>query len=238
VEQSGRLVRQGGQLGSYEGEESPVEDRGFEPDKCSRSKRASLDSIAASRAFSLLSCSISLSSCFIRCSYCIFRCSYCILRCSTPGSRRQLSVCNHKRHRGSDAPDAPLLMEVEDGACGDVDVVIGGEQGNQANHNAGEHLDPALEIETAAASRRGLDVRHVWRRLESGIGFGSGIGLHQGPAASSRQHSTSVRMGSSVLAAVRRAPTPSRSTRNAKNTAIRPAPPARQPKQMLPRTVN
>jgi hypothetical protein len=59
-----RLVRQGRELGSYEGEESPVEDRGLEPNKCSRSKRASLDSIAASRAFSLLSCSISLSSCY------------------------------------------------------------------------------------------------------------------------------------------------------------------------------
>jgi hypothetical protein len=44
-----RLLRQGSELGGYEGEESPVEDRGLEPDKCSRSKRASLDSIAASR---------------------------------------------------------------------------------------------------------------------------------------------------------------------------------------------
>ena len=99
--QSGRFLRllsHGSQLGSYEGEESPVEDRGLEPDKCSRSKRASLDSIAASRAFSFLSCSVSLSICFIRSSCCILRCSYCILRCSTPGSRRQLSVCNHKRH--------------------------------------------------------------------------------------------------------------------------------------------
>ena len=98
-------------------------------------------------------------------------------------------------------------MEVEDGACGEGDVVIGRKQGDQANHDAGEHLDPALEIETAAASRRGLDFRQVWRRFESGIGFGSGIGLHQGPAALSRQHSTSVRRGSGVLAAVRRAPT-------------------------------
>ncbi len=79
-----------------------------------------------------------------------------------------------------------MLMEVEDGACGEVDVVIGGEQGDQANHDAGEHLDPALEIETSAASRQGLDVRQVWRRFESGIGFGRGIGLRQGPAASSR----------------------------------------------------
>jgi hypothetical protein len=55
------LIGQLSQFGDYEGEESPVEERGFELDKCSRSKRASLDSIAASRAFSLLSC-------FFRCS--------------------------------------------------------------------------------------------------------------------------------------------------------------------------
>jgi hypothetical protein len=64
-------------LVDQEGKKSPVEERGFEPDKCSRSKRAS--------SF--------LSSC-------------CNIRCSTPGSRRQLSNCyaeafaydNHKRH--------------------------------------------------------------------------------------------------------------------------------------------
>jgi len=72
---SGRLIRQLSQFSNYEGEESPVEDRGFELDKCSRSKRASLDSIAASRAFSLLSCSVSFLSCFILCSCCIMRCS-------------------------------------------------------------------------------------------------------------------------------------------------------------------
>jgi hypothetical protein len=54
-----------------------------------------------------------------------------------------------------------LLTEVEDGACGEGDVVIGREQGDQANHDAGEHLNAALEIETAAASRRGFDVRQV-----------------------------------------------------------------------------
>jgi len=79
-----------------------------------------------------------------------------------------------------------LLTEVEDGACGEVDVVIGREQGDQGNREACQGLDPALEIETAAASRRGLDIRQVWRRFESGIGFGSGIGLRQGPTASSR----------------------------------------------------
>ncbi len=57
-----------------------MEDRGFELDKCSRSKRASLDSIAASRAFSFLSSSVSFliysvsfSCCFILRSCAIFR---------------------------------------------------------------------------------------------------------------------------------------------------------------------
>ena len=75
---SQRLLRQLGQFGDDEGEESPVEERGFELDKCSRSKHASLDSIAASRAFSLLSCSVSLLSCFILCLCAIFRLSNAI----------------------------------------------------------------------------------------------------------------------------------------------------------------
>jgi hypothetical protein len=103
-----------------------------------------------------------------------------------------------------------LLGELDGGACGEGDVVIGREQGDQANREACKGLDPALEIETEAASRRGLVFREVWRRFESGIGFGSGIGLLQGPAASIKQHSTPVRTGSGVLAAVRRVPTPHR----------------------------
>ena len=62
--QSGRLLRfisQGSEFGTYEGEESAVEDRGLKPDKCSLSKRASLESIAASCAFSFLSCETPLS---------------------------------------------------------------------------------------------------------------------------------------------------------------------------------
>ena len=68
-----------------------MEDRGLELDKCSRSKCASLDSIAASRAFSFLSCSVSLSICFVLSLE-------ALIFCSMSGSRRQLSVCNHKRH--------------------------------------------------------------------------------------------------------------------------------------------
>ena len=131
-----------------------MEDRWFELDKCSRSKCASLDSIAASRAFSLLSRSVSVSicsdsflRCFIRNSCCILRCSYCSISFSTPGSRRQLSVCIHNRHRGSDAPDAPLLLELETGAGGEGDVVIGGEKSNQANNAANNGFQQGFAVE-------------------------------------------------------------------------------------------
>jgi hypothetical protein len=48
-----------------------------------------------------------------------------------------------------------LLRELE-GAGGEGDVVIGGEQGDQGDHDAvlfvidSQHLDPALEIKPAA----------------------------------------------------------------------------------------
>jgi hypothetical protein len=57
-----------------------------------------------------------------------------------------LSIDNHNRHRGSDEPDAPLLRELELGAGGEGDVVIGGEQGDQGDHEASHGLDPTLEI--------------------------------------------------------------------------------------------
>jgi hypothetical protein len=60
---------------------------------------------------------------------------------------------NHNRHRGSDEPDAPLLRELEPGTGGEGDVVIGGEQGDQGNHEAGKDLEPALEIQAAAMAR-------------------------------------------------------------------------------------
>jgi hypothetical protein len=43
-------------------------------------------------------------------------------------------------------------MEVEDGACGEGDVVIGGEQGDQGNREAGEGLDPTLKIKEPGAA--------------------------------------------------------------------------------------
>ncbi|MCF8140510.1 MAG: hypothetical protein K9J75_05330 [Cyanobium usitatum Tobar12.5m-G36] len=56
-----------------------------------------------------------------------------------------------------------MLRELE-GAGGEGDVVIGGEQGDQGNHEASNGLDPALEIEAA-----GAQWHQVWRRSKSGI---------------------------------------------------------------------
>ncbi|MCS5694233.1 hypothetical protein NZK33_19970 [Cyanobium sp. FGCU-6] len=70
-----------------------------------------------------------------------------------------MSIDSHNRHRGSDAPDAPLLRELEGGAGGEGDVVIGGEQGDQAHHEAGEYLEIAPKIEAAAPTGRSLRLR-------------------------------------------------------------------------------
>jgi hypothetical protein len=46
-----------------------------------------------------------------------------------------LSIDKNERQRGSDEPDAPLLLEV-DGAADEADVVFGGEERNQGDHGA------------------------------------------------------------------------------------------------------
>jgi len=54
---------------------------------------------------------------------------------------------SHNRQRGNDAPDTPLLVKGE--APGpEVDVVIGGLQSNQANHQAAQELNPGRAVET------------------------------------------------------------------------------------------
>jgi hypothetical protein len=112
-----------------------------------------------SRSDSLLSCSISLSSCFVR--------SREALICfSMSGLCRQLSVCNHKRHRGNDEPHAPLLLELEADACWEGDVVIGAEQGDQGNHKAGMGLDDSLAIKPRASLGRIRIFQQVWLRFD------------------------------------------------------------------------
>jgi hypothetical protein len=56
-----------------------------------------------------------------------------------------LSIDNNCRQRGSDEKDSPLLLELE-GATECGDVVIGGEQGDQAEGKASEHLEHSQAI--------------------------------------------------------------------------------------------
>jgi hypothetical protein len=76
-----------------------------------------------------------------------------------------LSVDKNDRQRGSDAPDAPLLVE-GDGFRGEVDVVIGGKECDEPNHKAALGLDPALAIE---AEERPLEIFQFWPRLTRSV---------------------------------------------------------------------
>jgi hypothetical protein len=49
------------------------------------------------------------------------------------------SVDKNCRHRGSDVNDSPLLLELE-GLAGEGDVVLGGEQRDQTEHEAADRL--------------------------------------------------------------------------------------------------
>jgi len=66
-----------------------------------------------------------------------------------------LSIDKNNRHRGSDEGDAPLLLEVE-GAAVEGDVVIGGEESDQAKCDAAKGLG---EPEAVEAKPRELLIR-------------------------------------------------------------------------------
>ena len=72
--------------------------------------------------------------------------SSCILRCSAAGSRRQLSIRKNERKGDNDEPDAPLLLEWEL-AVGEGDVVIRGEERDQANNTANNGFQDCLAVE-------------------------------------------------------------------------------------------
>ena len=117
---------------------------GVEPDKCSRSKRSSLELACSSRA-------ISLSSCFIRfsCSIFLFSCSIflrsnSISRISYSTTGCQLSLDNQRRQRGSEDRYSDLLIELEGWAPKEVDMVITREECDQGEQKAGNERDGAL----------------------------------------------------------------------------------------------
>ena len=58
-----------------------------------------------------------------------------------------MSIDNNDRHRGSDEGNTPLLGD-GDGAPDDGEVVIGGEEGDQAKSEATDGLGEAEPIET------------------------------------------------------------------------------------------
>ena len=72
--------------------------------------------------------------------------SSCFSRISLAGSRRQLSIRKNERKGGSDEPDTPLLLEREL-ALGEVDVVIGGEERDQANNTANNGFQQGFAVE-------------------------------------------------------------------------------------------
>jgi hypothetical protein len=61
-----------------------------------------------------------------------------------------LSIDNNCRQRGSDETDSPLLLELE-GAAEGGDVVIGGEESDQADGDAAEHLEHTEAIKAQPA---------------------------------------------------------------------------------------
>lgn len=162
----GGLTVQVGQLGTVEQVQQSLElasvvGTGVELEGKPASIKSSSDSIQASTALSFLSCAVSFSSCFPR-----LRDASILI--STPGSRRQLSIDKNERKRERDEPDAPLLGEV-DSAVGEVDVVIGGEQGNQGNDGTNEGFHDGLDVEAQPPPSLGNSLSggsgFIWRRI-------------------------------------------------------------------------
>ena len=119
-------------------------------------------------AFSALSCSISISISLVRSSI-------SLVRRSISRTGRQLRVDKNCRHGGSDEKGSPLLLE-RDACAGEGDVVIGGEQSDQAEQQTTDGLEPAEPIEAGPGSLGGP---RFWRtrRWLAGRALGSGHGL-------------------------------------------------------------
>ena len=125
-------------------------------------KSASIKSISEcihlSNAISLSICSVSFSICTLPFFSCSISLSSCFSRISLAGSRRQLSIRKNERKGESDEPDAPLLLEREL-AVGEVDVVIGVEERNQANNSANNGFQQGLAVKPQPPpGRRGIQI--------------------------------------------------------------------------------
>ena len=161
------------ELTADQGEEGPqsgsVGGGGVELDSGGKHSRC----MEAFKAFHL---ALSASSCAISISVCFVRCSISLVCRSISRTGRQFSIDKNCRHRGNDEQDSPLLLEREV-AASDVDVVIGGEQGDQAEEQATDGLDEAEPIEAGPGTLR---IHRFWRsrRLlaDRTLGIGHGLG--------------------------------------------------------------
>jgi len=160
------LARLRRDLTADQGEEGPqsgsVDGGGVELDSGGKHSRC----MEAFKAFHL---ALSASSCAISISISL------VCR-SISRTGRQFSIDNNCRHRGKDEKESPLLLERE-AAAGDDDVVIGGEQGDQAEEQAADGLDEAEPIEAGPGT---LGIQRFWRsrRLLADriLGIGHGLG--------------------------------------------------------------
>ena len=143
-------------------------------------------------AFSSLSCSVS----FLICSISI---NLAVIRVSKSGSRRQLSIDKNCRQRGSDENDAPLPLE-RDASAESGDVVIGREQGNQANDQAGDGLEPAEPIKARPGTQ---EMGRFWRirRLLAGEARGLGHVLEGMPSVNTNWEALPIPHSSSATIA-------------------------------------
>jgi hypothetical protein len=64
-----------------------------------------------------------------------------------------LSIDKNDRHRGKDAGDAPLLVDGE-AVAGEGEVVIGGKEGDQTQHQAARGLEGGQAIQPRPGARR------------------------------------------------------------------------------------
>ena len=128
---------------------------GVELDKCCRSKRASLELMALSKAFSFLSAFIRFSCAILLLSNSIsLRSNSISLRSnsiflisrSTTG--RQLSIASQRRQRGNEERNADLLIKPDGAESRDVDMVIASEQGDQGQQEPSNKRDPARKIKS------------------------------------------------------------------------------------------
>jgi len=74
----------------------------------------------------------------------------------------------NNRQRGSDEPDASLLVEGEN-SVEEVDVVIGAVKSNRSNNKAADELEPTLTVE---AKEPAAALVGFWRNLRVLVGTG------------------------------------------------------------------